>query len=70
MFKMFTVWIGMIAAFLMGIWAGGTTEERYLISNCDNNMSVQVGEWEYVCMKVPSNGLAKNDVELKERYKF
>lgn len=70
MFKMFTVWIGMIAVFLTGIWVGGATEERYLISNCDNNMYVQVGEWEYVCMKVPSDGLAKNDVELKQLYKF
>lgn len=64
--KLIIVFFGYCAGMAIGIWA---TTNR-VSTECDSQMYTELSRHEYVCMKVPANGMPKSYVELKEAYKL
>lgn len=44
---------------------GAAISEQHVIDHCDKELSVKIRDIEYVCLRVPSDGLPKNNEELK-----
>jgi hypothetical protein len=53
---------------LIGIMLTNSLTHRIMSSSCDKEMRIMIGGHEYVCMKVPSEGLPRNNQELMRSY--
>lgn len=70
MSKFLLLLVTCVLSYRIGIYIGKHDQQYSFAKSCDKDMSAVIDDSEYVCMKVAADGLAKNNVELKEQYKF